>query len=899
MADFNIGEIERSELNKTTSSNSQFASLRELEKQLGKRKALNKDFQFYLTELSKKSDLERLKEEIKNCKNNLEKRQKLENEYAQKIKNIQEKAYRAATETYKNLVDKSMSEYAIKASKTYADAEKTHREEIEETFARETSGMDKRTKQYKQLNKQRQKDLRDSVKVESQARKIANEKELAYEKSYANALGKRSEKLKAIAKARQNDLDNAVQKYVDLKEAGASEAQLKKAKQDISTAKEESFKADQMVNLFDKLGQTINNLGQGVSNVFHEVENLMTEYNAPISSRLQGSGKTFSNILDLTVTNTSVSPWVKTTEVLSAVKRASDQGIAYNIEQRAFLESISDKIASTFDAFDSNLTRLIRLQQADSTAARLGMEASLTSTFNKLFEDTSYLSELYDSVSGAIIDASSQLNRSDSAQFEYVVQKWLGSLSSVGMSSTAIQGIAQGLNYLGTGDVQALASNNSLQTLLAMSASRANLSYSDLLLGGLNASNTNKLLEAMVGYLKEISEQSPNLVVRGAYGDIFNLSASDFTAVQNLSSSDISTISANTLSYDGMLSELQNQFSALNERIPLSEKLSNITANAKFGLGTEIYNSPALYAMMKALDTLDALGIEMNIPAVWGFDLNTTVNNIMKSGIGLTGSIGLISSVLGSLGADGGLDLAAWGGNDVVTRGSLSGNGLSTTLGGTSSSTYVATGSTRDIKKSSITSATEEAQETEKIIGETRKEKTFADFYNAVVEDDSHVVVKEAYLSQAYDEGKQWIRAFDETVSTQIQTVFGTTSFYDKRLNVSDNSLDRYSTGTAIRVTDSGLNDVVATLLAIQQATQAQASAKSQVQTVRIDENSLKTAFVKALSENNGEGNVSLQEVLNLLKSGEIVFKAKNDFGNTFDVNVASISPSASVNIRR
>jgi hypothetical protein len=46
---------------------------------------------------------------------------------------------------------------------------------------------------------------------------------------------------------------------------------------------------------------------------------------------------------------------------------------------------MTDKLVTTFNAFDSNLLAIIRLQQADSTAARLGMEAILTKNLNSMF----------------------------------------------------------------------------------------------------------------------------------------------------------------------------------------------------------------------------------------------------------------------------------------------------------------------------------------------------------------------------------------------------------------------------------------------------------------------------------------------------------------------------------
>ena len=169
------------------------------------------------------------------------------------------------------------------------------------------------------------------------------------------------------------------------------------------------------------------------------------------------------------------------------------------------------------------------------------MEAYLTKFLNNMYSDTSYLNDLYDSVSAAIIDANSQMTRDQSVAFEYAIQKWLGSLASLGMSESAITNIATGINYLATGNVGALSSNQGLQTLLAMSASRAGISYGSILNQGLTAEETNDLLESMVKYLQEIARNQSN-VVKSAYGGMFGLSLADLRAISSLTGSDIRNI---------------------------------------------------------------------------------------------------------------------------------------------------------------------------------------------------------------------------------------------------------------------------------------------------------------------------------------------------------------------
>lgn len=898
------------------------STIYDMEKLYTKRKATVADFEKFRTEIAKKSDIERLQSELKNSKISAKKRAEIERNLAESIKNVEQAAYNAAADKYVNVWKSASNTRKIEMGKTYAEEEKERRKAAEEDYAirkqllkQNLGESEEYYQKLEELEKEQSDYVLNSIAEESKQRKAVHNLEMQQAQSLDKKLSNVAKSRAKQAKLARDHVEDLSKEYEELKEAGADESTLAAKASEIKKAKQTADLADFKSSITNSLKNAVEGAftravdiaGNTVKKSFDEVEQVLTDYRGAVDARLQGSGKSFSDIMDMTITNTLTSPYVKTTEVLKAVKQASDEGIAYNIEQRAFLSTITEKIASTFDAFDSNLTRLIRLQQADTTAARLGMEASLTKFFNNMFQDSSYLKEMSDMVSGAIIDANSQLDKSQSAEFEYVVQKWLGSLSSLGMSSTAVGNIAEGINYLATGNVQALAGNTPLQTLFAMSASRSGLEYSDLLLQGLNADNTNKLLQGMVEYLKTIADNTDNQVVKGAYGNIFNMSMSDFRAIQNLSTSDIANIAGSNLTYNNMLSELNNQFSQLATRSTLTEMVNNMTSNALFGLGQELYSNPATYGMLKMLDAMDALGLNINIPAGYvmgtGLDLNTDVNSLLRLGIGLVGATQLLPTILKGLGSKGGLNLSAWGGTEYNQRGTGTLDLLSTLLGGRSSSTYVASGSMTDMKRSTLSSATDEAAETQKITNKGMKtEHTFDDFYMAVIGEEakSFIRVRESYLSKAYDEGNNWIRSYDVTADTRITTVFGSTSFYEHRLNVSDNSLDRFSQGNSIRVVDSGLNSVTSALMEVKNATQTQtAMAKASAGTVNVNEDSIRNAIISAMKTNDSSNTTSLQEVLNLLKEGKISITAKPESGNKFDVTIYRLSPEAAQQIRR
>lgn len=401
--------------------------------------------------------------------------------------------------------------------------------------------------------------------------------------------------------------------------------------------------------LVANVSKGINALGGSVK----EYLGIYTKYMTSVNARLQGAGKelNYESLNNKIRTNTALNPYVRYTTVLEKMASLVDQGIASNVTQRAFLASISDKIATTFDAANSSLLSIVRIQQQDSTAARLGMEAELTKLFNYYFSDTSYLSDVFDSVQSTLIDVSSALGTQASVEFEYMVQKWLGALGSVGVNSGTLQTIAQGVNYLGTGDVESLASNSSLQNLFVMAANRKNLNYSDMLSNGVNAQQVNTLLEGIVEYIQEIASNSNN-VVKKQFAQLFGMTMSDMVAFKNLSSSTIESLYNSAMTYQDTLSELNYQLGQVSGRMHLSEKIDNLFDNILASTGMKIANSQGLYGTWKSADLLESITGGINLPFISalgnGIDLNMSLEGLAK---GTIVGIGAISSLLGGLGA--------------------------------------------------------------------------------------------------------------------------------------------------------------------------------------------------------------------------------------------------------
>ena len=361
--------------------------------------------------------------------------------------------------------------------------------------------------------------------------------------------------------------------------------QMRKAIKEGQTGEDKSKK---QIEVFNKIMGTL-------SSGMNEVITQYSKYQSTINTRLQGTGKTFSGLQNTLIGSVGITPYLKTQVMLDNLQKLVETGISFNLEQRAFLSSVTDKVANTFNAFDSNLLRIVRLQQADSTASRLGMEAYLNKFLNNMFSNTEYLNNSFDTVTGNLVEATSQMTTQMGVQFEYIVQKWLGSLSSVGLSEGSVSNIAQALGYLATGNVSGMESSG-MQNLVVMAASRAGLSYADMLTRGINLDETNKLLGSMVEYLQQIGS-STNQVVKNQYASTFGVSISDLVAAGNLSKADIKNIGSNMLSYSGAMGELGTQLGSIGQRVSIAEKLQNVSSNALFSLYTNIADSPGLMAL--------------------------------------------------------------------------------------------------------------------------------------------------------------------------------------------------------------------------------------------------------------------------------------------------------------
>lgn len=409
---------------------------------------------------------------------------------------------------------------------------------------------------------------------------------------------------------------------------------------------------DKMGGLFDKFGDKLSGMfgsgGSGggvlaiINKVLETIRGILSSINStleqgvkesienqknylgPISSRLQtvNPKEQIDAYYDLSYNIRNMftaSAFVNQQKLLGNIAKLVEQGIGYNIEDRAYLETIKDKVVSTFDILDVNLNRIIRLQQTDLTRSQMGLEAQLTQFLNTNFQDTSYLNGLYDSVTGTLLDATSQMNATDTTGYLYNVQKWLSSLYALGISDSAISTIAQGLNYLGSGNVSALTGNDTLNTLFAMAAQQGGLSYAQLLTTGTSAEQVDTLLKSMVEYLQSIANNTSSEVLRNEYGRIFGgFSVSDLRAIQNLTADDIKAISDSTTSYKQAVETLREQINfGVTNRTTLSEQVENAFKNLIYSIGAGVAENPETYKNYLVAGLIEDFGDSLSgIPVV-------------------------------------------------------------------------------------------------------------------------------------------------------------------------------------------------------------------------------------------------------------------------------------------
>lgn len=407
---------------------------------------------------------------------------------------------------------------------------------------------------------------------------------------------------------------------------------------------------------FELLAEAAGSLAKVLDSQVKEISSMQ----GIVDTRLQGSkandrdfinGSYWNELLEEIKWIAGASPFVKQEKIVENVKALIDKGISFDVKQRAFLMTIQEKIANTFDVADGTLLRLIRIQQQDTTAGRLGMESALNSFLNSMYETSEYLSDVASSVRSSLFEMQAFESGDIAAELEFQVQKWMGSLYSVGMSQEAVQGIAQAFGQITSGDVSGLTGNGT-GNLLIMAANEAGISIADILQEGLKADETNELMQAMVNYLAEIAEtSSDSRVVQQQLANVYGIKASDLKAATNLATS-LSDVAGQDLTYGGMVGQLKHMMNTIRFRTSIGEGMTNMWDNMMYSMASTQASNPMLYLLPKMADLLRDVtgggGIALPGISVMGnmVDLHTSVADLMSVASMAGTALGAIGPVL-------------------------------------------------------------------------------------------------------------------------------------------------------------------------------------------------------------------------------------------------------------
>lgn len=556
--------------------------------------------------------------------------------------------------------------------------------------------------------------FQEKLSMEAEKRLMKYREKLSDE-FYSKDAKKREEATKKyLKKEKQLQEENAeLTRKEEFLERLEEEKRFQRKKKEIEKEYREAQKSETRKWIEDTAGK----LAKSLTNAAEKGFEAYSKYYSSFATRLQNSALNVSDIYR-TAQNASISPYVKITSLLESTNALLTAGITNNLTQRAFLDSISDKIAATFSATQDSLIEITRIQRQDTTASRLGLEAYLTRMFNNYFGDTSYLATQFDAVQSILIGTSAQLGAQQGIAFEYQVQKWLGALGASGVSSSTLQQIAQGINYLGTGNITALSGNQPLQNLLLMGAQRGGVSYTDILTQGITSTDANKILYGIVDYIRSISG---NNVVRAQYAELFGISLTDMKVISDMTASTIKDLTKSAMTYSDTLDELDYQLSQVSSRMHLSEKIDNVMENIMVSTGMKVASNTALYATYRAAQMLE--NVTGGIPIPTPFVNVGTFEQAIKTGIMGIGLLGPLMGGINSLQNGGSLNLSSYA---IDTSGRETGfrqAGRGQLIGTTSGTTFIYNESKSGTQQAIYD---EQQEETKRITGESASDDTLA-----------------------------------------------------------------------------------------------------------------------------------------------------------------------------
>ena len=235
----------------------------------------------------------------------------------------------------------------------------------------------------KVLSRQQREKIEHITKTQTAALEAIEKANTAAQAAMDEADPEKKKKLEKEAKKSQDLVDilsNIAkrQEDVDMNKGNPLQEMLKQIKEDAKFAKTAEGKKR---NRDEQLAKTMKNVGKAIKDAANQINSAIEAYSKAqisVNARLQGSTVGSFSKVTKELSKVAFSPLIKTEDLYENVKSLVQSGVAQNVSQRAFFQTVKSGIAETFDATESYMKRIIRIQQNDSTAARLGMEAYLT-----------------------------------------------------------------------------------------------------------------------------------------------------------------------------------------------------------------------------------------------------------------------------------------------------------------------------------------------------------------------------------------------------------------------------------------------------------------------------------------------------------------------------------------
>ena len=341
---------------------------------------------------------------------------------------------RAQLSQVEQLTNAYMTQYSILLDQQLKNAEELKKEEIKSLYERNEITKDEAEKRWEEeknkireladwrLRQEREANRSLIIDEEKRRKKEKKDKEKANKEELAQLTKLYSFKNKPKTKAEKEAIKEAEEAlYEQRKIVDDDGIERYETEEEAATRAEKTIKKAKLDSVMSSV--------KGILEMMDSTMEQIASYKTNIDTRLQGSkNKTsYGSYWDAMSSNITsfagASVLVKQSKIAERVASMVEQGIAFNVEQRASLQELAGKIATTFDATNGTLLRLVRIQQQDTTAGRLGMESALTAFLNNMYETSEYMSQIANSVKSNIEEAMAMMSGEAAVSFEYQVQK--------------------------------------------------------------------------------------------------------------------------------------------------------------------------------------------------------------------------------------------------------------------------------------------------------------------------------------------------------------------------------------------------------------------------------------------------------------------------------------------